>query len=87
MDSMDREELEWYHNIQDPWDWVKIFENTVSEYCGYKYAVAVDSNSNAIRLMLNYLEIKDQHIVIPAKTYVSVPNLSLIHISEPTRPY
>ena len=40
MDSMDREELEWYHNIQDPWDWVKIFENTVSEYCGYKYAVA-----------------------------------------------
>ena len=58
MDSMDREELEWYHNIQDPWDWVTVFENTVADYCGYKYGVAVDSNSNAIRLMLEYFQIK-----------------------------
>ena len=32
MEVMDREELEWYHNIQDPWDWVEVFENTVSDY-------------------------------------------------------
>ena len=49
MEKMDREELEWYHNIQDPWDWVTVFEDTVSKYCGYKYGVenTVDSNSNA----------------------------------------
>ena len=39
MEKMDREELEWYHNIQDPWDWVTVFEDTVSKYCGYKYGV------------------------------------------------
>ena len=83
MEVMDREELEWYHNIQDPWDWVKVFENTVSDYCGYKYGVAVDSNSNAIRLMLEYLKIKDQHIVIPARTYVSVPNQIILSGNHP----
>ena len=83
MEVMDREELEWYHNIQDPWDWVTVFENTVSDYCGYKYGVAVDSNSNAIRLMLEYLKIKDQHIVIPARTYVSVPNQIILSGNHP----
>jgi dTDP-4-amino-4,6-dideoxygalactose transaminase len=83
MEKMDREELEWYHNIQDPWDWVTVFEDTVSKYCGYKYGVAVDSNSNAIRLLLHYLNIREQHIVIPARTYVSVPNQIILSGNYP----
>jgi dTDP-4-amino-4,6-dideoxygalactose transaminase len=60
--------------INDDWDWVTHFENKLAEYTGYKYAIACDSNSNAIRLILHYLDVTDTKITIPAKTYVSVPN-------------
>ena len=62
------------YEINDPWNWVTHFEKEVSEYCGYQYGIACDSNSNAIRLVLHYLNIVNQEITIPSKTYVSVPN-------------
>jgi dTDP-4-amino-4,6-dideoxygalactose transaminase len=60
--------------INDNWDWVTHFERELAEYTEYKYAIACDSNSNAIRLILHYLDVTDTKITIPAKTYVSVPN-------------
>lgn len=60
--------------IKDPWDWVTHFENEISEYTNSPCAVACDSNSNAIRLVLHYLNIKNSTIKIPCNTYVSVPN-------------
>lgn len=71
------------YNINDPWDWVTHFENEVANYCGSKYAVACDSNSNAIRLVLHYLEITNQDITIPANTYVSVPNQIILSGNRP----
>ena len=69
--------------ISDPWDWVTHFENEIADYCGYKYAVACDSNSNAIRLVLHYLNITNQVITIPARTYVSVPNQIILSGNVP----
>ena len=60
--------------INDDWDWVTHFDRDLAEYTAYKYAIACDSNSNAIRLILHYLDVTDTKITIPAKTYVSVPN-------------
>jgi dTDP-4-amino-4,6-dideoxygalactose transaminase len=60
--------------INDSWDWVTHFENEIASYCSSKHAIACDSNSNAIRLVLHYLDIEKEEITIPAKTYVSVPN-------------
>jgi dTDP-4-amino-4,6-dideoxygalactose transaminase len=71
-----------YH-INDPWDWVTHFENEVAQYCGSKYAIACDSNSNAIRLVLHYLNITNQVIKIPARTYVSVPNQIILSGNTP----
>ncbi len=62
------------YKITNSWDWVTHFEKEVSNYVGYKHAIACDSNSNAIRLVLHYLDIKNRKISIPARTYVSVPN-------------
>lgn len=62
------------YKINDSWDWVTHFENEVAKYCGSEYAIACDSNSNAIRLILHYLNVKGKKITIPAHTYVSVPN-------------
>ena len=71
------------YNINDPWDWVTTFENEVAEYTGYRYGIACDSNSNAIRLCLHYLNITDTDIEIPANTYVSVPNQIILSGNRP----
>jgi perosamine synthetase len=69
--------------INDSWDWVTYFEKEIAEYCGSKYAIACDSNSNAIRLVLHYLGIVGQEIGIPARTYISVPNQIILSGNKP----
>ena len=64
--------------LNNDWDKVLEFEELIAEYCGSKYAVACDSNSNAIKLVLEYLNIKDKEIQIPKNTYASVP-MQIIH--------
>ena len=64
--------------LNNDWDIVLKFEKLMSKYCGSKYAVACDSNSNAIKLVLEYLEIKDTEIEIPKNTYASVP-MQILH--------
>lgn len=71
------------YKINDPWDWVSEFEKELANYCGSKYAIACDSNSNAIRLVLHYLNITNQDITIPAQTYVSVPNQIILSGNRP----
>jgi dTDP-4-amino-4,6-dideoxygalactose transaminase len=69
--------------INDSWDWVTHFENEIANYCGSKYAVACDSNSNAIRLVLHYLNITNCDLEIPANTYASVPNQIILSGNRP----
>lgn len=64
--------------LNNDWDIVLGFEKLVAKYCGSKYAVACDSNSNAIKLVLEYLNVKDKEIEIPKNTYASVP-MQIIH--------
>ncbi len=53
-----------------------MFEETVAEYTGAKYAVAVDSCTNALFLCCK--AVSAYEITPPAKTYLSVP-MSCIH--------
>lgn len=57
---------------------VRDFEKQLAEYSGSKYAVTVDSCTNAIFLACMYIDIKDKEVTIPNRTYVSVP-CSIIH--------
>jgi dTDP-4-amino-4,6-dideoxygalactose transaminase len=54
------------------------FEAKLAEYTGAKYAVTLDNASNALFLALTYVGIKNQEIIIPARTYPSVP-CEIIH--------
>lgn len=72
------------YNIKDPWDAVTLFEKKLAEYGGSKYAVCVDSCSNALFLCLKYLKIQDQVIEIPRSTYASVP-MQIIHAGNKIR--
>ena len=57
---------------------VKYFEDLISEYSGSKYAISVDSCTSALFLSLMYRNVKNKEVVIPKKTYISVP-CSIIH--------
>jgi dTDP-4-amino-4,6-dideoxygalactose transaminase len=66
--------------MENIWDTVEFFEKEVAAYCGSKYAVAVDSCSNALFLTFKYLStfgIIDE-VQVPKKTYLSVP-MSVMH--------
>ena len=72
------------YTINDPWDAVTIFENKLAEYAGSKYAVCIDSCSNAMFLCMKYLNIKNQIIEIPSHTYASTP-MQIIHAGNRIR--
>jgi dTDP-4-amino-4,6-dideoxygalactose transaminase len=59
-----------------PYTIVSEFEKKIAEFAGSKYAVAVDSCTNALFLCCKYLKVNK--ITIPSKTYVSVP-CAIIH--------
>ena len=61
------------------WDNVDFFEDLIAEYAGSKYAVAVDSCTNAIFLSLQTVDKRqDTTVTIPCRTYVSVP-MQILH--------
>lgn len=62
--------------MKNPYKIIKMFEEEVAEYTGAKYAVAVDSCTNALFLCCKYLNVGN--VTIPSKTYLSVP-MSIIH--------
>jgi len=65
------------YDINDARDAVKIFENKIAKYAGSKYAVSVDSCTNAIFLSLKYLKATGQ-IIFPSRTYVSAPMAAVL---------
>jgi dTDP-4-amino-4,6-dideoxygalactose transaminase len=60
------------YNWKDPHDVIEMFEEKVAKFAGSKYAVAVDSCSNALFLSLKYYKARGT-ITVPACTYISVP--------------
>ena len=69
--------------VTDPWDVVDGFENIISNFCGSKYAIALDSCTNALFLCLTHNKIKNQVIEIPSKTYLSVAQSILSSGNKP----
>ena len=66
----------YYSTKHNPYKIVKMFEETVADYTGSPYAVAVDSCTNALFLCCKYLKVST--VSIPSKTYLSVPQ-SILH--------
>ena len=60
-----------YTPINNPYLIVKYFEEELSNYTGSKYAICVDSCTNAIFLCCKYFKVNST--TIPRRTYLSVP--------------
>ena len=54
------------------------FEKSLSDYTGAPYVVTVDNQSNALFLSLMYEKVSGKEIIIPSRTYPSVP-CEIIH--------
>ena len=65
------------YSFGNPTKVVDIFEKKVADFCGSKFAVAVDCCSNAIFLILKYIN-NPQKVKIPYFTYASVP-MQILH--------
>jgi|TARA_R110000824_G_scaffold111145_1_gene259468 dTDP-4-amino-4,6-dideoxygalactose transaminase len=59
-----------------PYKIVKMFEETVADYCGSKYAVSTDSCTDAILICCEYFNVSE--VTIPCRTYLSIPQ-SIMH--------
>jgi dTDP-4-amino-4,6-dideoxygalactose transaminase len=55
----------------NPYKIVQMFEEEIADYTGSPYAVAVDNCTDALFLCCLYLKV--QEVIIPKKTYLSVP--------------
>ena len=55
-------------------DVVRDFENSIAEFYGAPYAVAVDSCTHSIELCLRYKDVKK--IILPRRTYLSIAFLA-----------
>lgn len=62
--------------LHNPYRIVQMFEEEIAEYTGSRYAISVDSCTNAIFLCCKYLNV--DKVTIPSKTYLSVP-MSIIN--------
>ncbi len=71
------------YEVNDPWDIVSGFESSIANFCGSKFAVALDSCTNAIFLSLKFKNISNKNIQIPSKTYLSVPQTILWSGNKP----
>lgn len=73
------------YSFDDPWEVINLFENKVAKFAGSKYAVAVDSCTNALFLSLvlykdrlyeklrGIKNLEGMEVAIPRYTYFSVP--------------
>lgn len=64
--------------MSNAFDVVRDFEAKVAGYSGSKYAVSIDSCSNALFLCCLYVKMCGQTVTIPKRTYPSVP-CAIIH--------
>ncbi|GAJ12730.1 unnamed protein product, partial [marine sediment metagenome] len=56
----------------------KEFEQRFAEYVGTKYAVAVNSGTSALEIILRALDIEGSSVIVPTNTFVATP-ASVIH--------
>ena len=58
--------------------YTKEFEERFAEYVGTKYAVAVNSGTSALEIILRALDIGDSSVIVPTNTFFATP-ASVIH--------
>ncbi|NVM29874.1 MAG: DegT/DnrJ/EryC1/StrS family aminotransferase [Candidatus Helarchaeota archaeon] len=62
----------------------KQFESKYAEYCGTKYAIAVNSGTSALEISLRSLKIESgDEVIVPTNTFIATPNSVIFATGKP----
>lgn len=65
------------YNLEDPFELVDLFEKKLATYCGAKYAASLDCATNGLFLALKWYNVSGKEVILPQRTWISVPNAVL----------
>ena len=63
--------------------WVEKFESAFAAYTGTKYAVATNSGTSALEILLRYYDVSGQDVIVPTNTFLSTANAVLFAGGKP----
>lgn len=63
--------------------WVKKFEREFAAYTGAQFAVAVNSGTSALEILLRYFEVKNREVIVPTNTFLATANAVIFAGGKP----
>jgi dTDP-4-amino-4,6-dideoxygalactose transaminase len=54
--------------------WVRKLEQLFAGYVGAKFAIATNSGTSALEILLRYFDVKDQEVILPTNTFLATGN-------------
>jgi dTDP-4-amino-4,6-dideoxygalactose transaminase len=73
--------LESGHLTNGPW--VKGLEEAFAEYTGTKFAIATNSGTSALEILLRYFDVSDREVIVPTNTFLSSGNAVIFAGGKP----
>lgn len=63
--------------------WVKRFESEFAAYTGAQFAVAVNSGTSALEILLRYFDVRDHEVIVPTNTFLATANAAIFAGGKP----
>lgn len=63
--------------------WQRRFESEFAEYCGVTHAIATNSGTSALEILLRYFDVEDAEVIVPTNTFLSSANAVLFAGGQP----
>jgi perosamine synthetase len=54
--------------------WVRRLEQLFADYVGSKFAIATNSGTSALEILLRYFNVKDHEVIVPTNTFLATGN-------------
>lgn len=63
--------------------WVSRFEQAFAEYTGAKYAIATNSGTSALEILLRFFDVRDCEVIVPTNTFLASGNAVIFAGGKP----
>ncbi|GAB4373803.1 MAG: hypothetical protein Kow0042_17940 [Calditrichia bacterium] len=63
--------------------WVEKFEAAFADYVGTQYAIATNSGTSALEILLRYYQVKDGEVIVPTNTFLATANAVIFAGGKP----
>ncbi|MCB0302053.1 MAG: aminotransferase class I/II-fold pyridoxal phosphate-dependent enzyme, partial [Calditrichaeota bacterium] len=63
--------------------WVSRFEQAFAEYTGAKFAIATNSGTSALEILLRFFDVRDCEVIVPTNTFLASGNAVIFAGGKP----